>query len=274
MDEQKIKFDPQQFAELLRRVEAGKKSIWSPSSLLQLVQVFAILVAGIWVFLEYISFRSENAQLTLKQQALSLEMARATLALQEKKEALTSIELERTQEARHKAKWSLDIHYIADADDEALYEVDVNFALTNTSDTEFKVTYSLVEVFLADPASLLTLEKPIVQVAFPPDITDSIYNQQDRSKQIWRRLAGQAHVLQNSGPIPFILTNAGYTKIIRGGGGTQKLKADETSLVGYAFLLRAKPEAWVGAVVHLGFDDGRYRIWKRAEPLTQSKPGK
>ena len=93
--EQQIKLDAQQFVEVLRAVGADKKSIWSPSSLLQLAQFFAILVAGLWAFFEYKSFRSENEQLTLnqqrfaieqqaitrEQQALSLEMAQATLAL-------------------------------------------------------------------------------------------------------------------------------------------------------------------------------------------------
>lgn len=249
-------------AQLSRLLESLKPR-FDLKDLASLIQVLALVVGGAWALYEFLSFRSEQNRLTLdqqrfavQQQGLSARMAELSLSLQKRQDELAGLQVGKAHESRYRLETSARASVVQRGNASDEYWVQYTFNITNSSDQEFNVTYSVFEVFLGEIAAKFTKDLQIISVNSPPNL----YVAPELGGVHWQRIYGRAHVYDR---VPdqdlAFLKSAGY-KPIQGGGGTRVLRAGESSKWEQDFLIHAKPDAWIGFVVNWGMDFG-YR-WK------------
>jgi hypothetical protein len=262
------RINPTQLDRILFEIRKKKHGRINLHDIVQIIQMAALVAGGIWALFEFRTFKSENSRLTLEQQRfavqqqeigkeqqkLSLEMAKVSLAYQEKQDALSGLALSKSKQKRREFNSDLTAKPVSPAKNN-VFCVDVEFKVTNTSDAEFVVTYSLIEIFIAEPVPMLRTNLDVITIPTPPAITDGVYNPKTAAGLKWKKLAGKAHVYQDGAVhLPPFFSNA-YPNPIIGGGGTLSLKAGESTTGSMTLLVKAHPDAWVGAVVKIGFDE-------------------
>jgi hypothetical protein len=279
--------NPTQLDQILSEVSRKEQRRFDLHDAAQIVQVAALVAGGIWALFEFRTFKSENSRLTLEQQRfavqqqeiareqqkLSIDMATVSLAYQKKQDELSGLALSKSKQTRFEFNSHLTAKPVSQSRKNGVFSVDVEFKVTNTSDTDFVVTASVIEIFIAEPVPMLRSNLDVITISFPPAITDTFYNPKPAAGLEWKKIAGKAHVFQEE-PLGPSLLLGNYPNPIIGGGGTLRLKAGESTTGSMTLLVKANPDAWVGAVVNLGFGDGHYDFLKETAPLSDKPPTK
>jgi hypothetical protein len=254
-----LRVDETQLSQLLENLKAPAASKLDLKDLASLIQVLALVVGGAWALYEFLTFRSEQNRLTLdqqrfavQQQGLSTRMAELSLSLQKRQEELAGLQLGKAHESRYRLDTGARALLIQHRKDSDEVWIEYTFKITNISDQEFRVTYSVLEVFRGKLAVRLTNEAPIIPVNPPPNL----YVAPEPGGVRWQRIHGEAHAYDKVPDRALgILKSAGY-KPIQGGGGTFVLKAGESSRFQEDFVIRATPDALIGFVINWGMDFG------------------
>jgi hypothetical protein len=214
-------------------------------------------------------FSIEQQGITKEQQQLAVEMAKASLVFQHQQNETSA---EKYHQRRYEVETKLKIVRLAGATEtrqgDRLYKVWFGFDIKNTSDRAFTICYNITDVYLADQADLLGIGASAAAIPFPPAVADKVYNRTDL--QPWKKVAGMAHEYQGGSEDcrdgGYMVRMAGYERPIRGGGGTDIVQPGGSQSNSPAFIIRAKPTAWVGVSVTIGVGE-RYEFFNRVEPL-------
>jgi hypothetical protein len=165
-----LRFDDDQFRQAVEKFKDTPRPRFQIADILSFVQIVAIICGGIWVLIEYASFREQHEQLTIREQELALEMARVTLELKGGERALQQIELDQstTSQIQYPTR-TLTVKHLANRSEKRLFEAMLTVEIENVSKSSFEVSYSIVQYFLGSPRES-TQEDDVVAIQHPPGL--------------------------------------------------------------------------------------------------------
>ena len=242
-----LKVDDQQLASVLREIHRSPPPRFSFQQCLSLLQVVAILAAGLIAFHEYVSYRSKLAELELQQKTEERIIVRG--------DKLTVTEISRFD------------------DGSRLYKAVLTLGLENGGESEFEITYTVIESFIGSMPEEVP-HQSVVQINEPPDI----FNAETTGCVQWEKISQYASQYKSSShDMGSFFANNGYNKIDSGEGLCAHLRMSEKTCFKYTYMVRTQPENLLAFVVNIGIDGATsgpnawyFKLWERLTEVNKT----
>lgn len=240
-------------------------------SIAKLVQVLAIVAAGVWGLYEYVSFRKEHDQLILAQsrfaveqqgilkdqQALAVEMAKIQVESERVRRQMAEVELASAKASRLALKNDLDVIFLGGAPDGfGEYRARLRLEVKNISKETLEVTFSVVEYFIGT-LSRMEMARPYV---VPINLPSATFRPEESGVVRWDRVGISTYSVGDSRFSEYreVLSGAGIdpNKTSGSGGAVGGLKPDEEAIFTGVYLVRAPRESWLAFSLAVGINGG------------------